>query len=77
MTQVDFYQSNTKKVFRDTRGALVDGLAEARDHVTGVGQSFTNESSLEDWHDWIMHVSDDRNDELSVVPFALVLGKSN
>jgi hypothetical protein len=38
-------------------------------------QSFTNERSLEDWRDWVLHVSDDQGDELFVVPFAFVLGK--
>jgi Domain of unknown function (DUF6894) len=73
MTQVHFHCSNTKKVFVDRRGAVVD-FAEARDHATHVVQSFTNERSLEDLRDWVLHVSDDLGDELFVVPFALVLG---
>jgi hypothetical protein len=77
MTQVNFHRSNTRKVFADRRGAVVDDLAEARDHATRVVQSFTGELSLEDGRDWIMHVSDDQNDELFVVPFAFVLGKPN
>ena len=75
MTQVYFHCSNTKKVFVDRRGAVVDDLAEARDHATRVVQCFTSECSLEDWRDWVLHVSDDQGDELFVVPFTLVLGK--
>jgi hypothetical protein len=75
MTQVYFHCSNAKKVFVEHRGALVDDLVEARDHATRVVQSFTSERSLEDWHDWVMHVSDDRGDELFVVPFIFVLGE--
>ncbi|NEV01195.1 DUF6894 family protein [Bradyrhizobium uaiense] len=75
MTQVFFHCSNTKKVFLDDRGAVVDDLAEARDLATRVVQSVTNESSLEDWRDWVVHVSDDQGDELFVVPFTLILGK--
>jgi hypothetical protein len=71
MTQVYFHCSNSKKVFVDRRGAMVDDLAEARDHATRVVQSFTSERSLEDWRDWVLH------DELFVVPFAFVLGKPN
>ena len=52
-------------------------LAEAREHATRVVQSFTDELSLEDWRDSVMHVSDDQGDELFVVPFAFVLGKPN
>jgi hypothetical protein len=77
MTQVYFHCSNTKKVFVDRHGAVVDGLAEARDHATRIVQYFTNERSLEDWRDWVLHVSDDQGDELFVVPFAFVLGKPN
>ncbi|WP_024519668.1 hypothetical protein [Bradyrhizobium sp. Tv2a-2] len=75
MTQVYFHCSNTRKVFVDRHGASVNDLAEARDHVTRVVQSFTNERSLDDWRDWLLHVSDDQGDELFVVPFTFVLGR--
>ena len=75
MTQVYFHRSNTKKVFLDHLGAVVNDLAEARDHATHLVQSFTNERSLEDWRDWVLHVSDDQGDELFVVPFVFILGK--
>ena len=77
MTQVYFHCSNTKKVFLDSRGAVVADLAEARDHATRLVQSFTSERSLEDWRDWVLHVSDDQGDELFVVPFIFVLGEPN
>ena len=77
MTQVFFHCSNTKKVFVDHNGAIVNDLTEARDRATRLVQSFTNERSLEDWRDWVMHVNDDRGDELFVVPFTFVLGKSH
>jgi len=75
MTQVYFHCSNTKKVFVDRRGAVVDDLAEARDRATRVVQSLISERSREDWSDWILHVSDDQGDELFVVPFTFVLGQ--
>jgi hypothetical protein len=75
MTQLYFHCSNTTKVFVDRRGAVVEDLAEARDCAARVVQSFTNERSLEDWRDWVLHVSDDQGDELFLVPFAFVLGK--
>ena len=75
MTRVHFHCSSTKKVFVDYRGAVVDDLAEARSHAARVVQSFTCERSLKDWHDWVLHVSDDRGDELFIVPFTFVLGK--
>ncbi|MCP1853088.1 MULTISPECIES: DUF6894 family protein [unclassified Bradyrhizobium] len=75
MTQVFFHRSTTKKVFLDHSGAVMNDLAEARDHATRLVRSFTSEHSLEDWRDWVLHVSDDQGDELFVVPFAFVLGK--
>jgi len=75
MTQVFFHCPNTKKVFVDYSGVVVDDIAEARDHATRLVQSFTNERSLEDWRDWVLHANDDQGDELFVVPFTFVLGK--
>jgi len=77
MTQVYFHCSNTKKVFVDYCGAVVDDFAEALDHATRVVESFTCERSLDDWRDWVLHVSDDRGDELFIVPFTFVLGKAH
>ena len=77
MTQVFFHCSTPKKVFLDHHGAVVNDLAEARDHATRLVQSFTNERTLEDWRDWVMHVNDDQGDELFIVPFTFVLGKSH
>jgi hypothetical protein len=74
MTQVYFHCSNAKKVVVDHHGAVVDDIAEARDHATRVVRSFTNERSLENWRDWVLHVSDDQGDDLFVVPFMFVLG---
>jgi len=77
MTRVYFHCSNAKKVFVDRRGAVVDDLAVARDHATSVVQSLTKARSLEDWRDWVLHVSDDQGDELFVIPFTFVLSKQN
>ncbi len=69
MTQVYFHCSNTKKVFVDYRGAVVDDLDDARDQATHIVRSLTEVGNLEDWRDWVLHVSDDLGDELFVVPF--------
>jgi hypothetical protein len=75
MTLVYFHCSNAKKALVDHHGAVVDHIAEARDHATHVVRSFTNERSHENWRDWVLHVSDDQGDELFVVPFMFVLSK--
>jgi hypothetical protein len=75
MTQVYFHCSNTNKVLVDRCGAVVDDLAEARDHAACVVRSLTMARSLEDWRGWVLHVNDDLGEELFVVPFAFVLCK--
>ena len=77
MSQMYFHCSNTKHVFVDRRGAVVNDLVEARDHATRVVQSLTETASLEDWRDWVLHVSDDLGDELFVIPFTSVLGETH
>jgi len=74
MTQMYFHCSNTKHVYVDRRGAVVNDLIEARDHATRVVQSLTKTASLEDWRDWALHVSDDFGEEVFVISFASVLG---
>ena len=75
MAQLYFHCSNSNGVVIDRRGATVDGLAEARDHAAVIVRSFVSAHSPEDWRDWVMHVSDDLDDELFVMPFAFLLGK--
>jgi hypothetical protein len=75
MTQVYFHCSNSKEVLVVRGGAVVEDLAQARDHAASVVKSLTTARSLEDWRDWILHVNDDLGEELFVVPFVFVLGK--
>ena len=75
MSQVYFHCASAKEVLVDRYGAVVDDLAEARDHATSIVRSLTKARNLEDWRGWILHVNDDLGDELFVVPFAFVLGK--
>jgi hypothetical protein len=75
MPQVYFHCSNLKEALIDRYGAVVDDLAEARDHAARVVRSLTKARSLEDWRGWVMHVNDDLGDELFLVPFAFMLWK--
>jgi len=52
MTQVYFRCCNPKEVLVDRCGAVVDDLAEARDHAACVVRSLTMARSLEDWRSW-------------------------
>lgn len=75
MAQVYFHCSNSQGAHIEQYGAVVGNLAEARDHAARIVQSMIGEFSPEDWRDWVLHVSDDFDDEIFAVPFASVLGK--
>ena len=75
MAQVYFHCSNSREVRVDQLGAMVSDLTEARDYAACVVRSLIMERSAEDWRDWVVHVSDDFDEEIFVLPFAFVLGK--
>ena len=80
MTQIDsrqvyFHCSSSREVRVDQFGAVVSSLAEARDRAACVVRSMIMGRDGEDWRDWVVHVNDDFDDELFILPFAFVLGK--
>jgi hypothetical protein len=75
MTQVYFHCSNSREVRVDQLGIVVSDLAEARDYAACVVRSMIMEASAQDWRDWVVHVSDDFDDEIFEVSFTSVLGK--
>ena len=75
MAQVYFHCSSSREVRVDQSGAAVSNLAEARDYAACVVRSMIMENSPQDWRDWVVHVSDDFDDEIFEVPFSSVLGK--
>ena len=77
MTQVYFHCSSSRGVRIDQSGEAVSDLAEARDRAACIVRSLIMERGAEDWRDWVVHVSDDFDDELSVLPFAFLLGKGH
>ena len=75
MAQVYFHCSNAREVRLDQSGVAVSNLAEARDYAACIVRSLIMEPSAEDWRDWVVHVSDDFDDEIIAVPFSSVLGQ--
>jgi hypothetical protein len=75
MTQVYFRCSNSREVRVDESGVAVSDLAEARDYAACVVRSLIMENSAQDWRDWVVHVSDDFDEEIFEVSFSSVLGK--
>lgn len=75
MAEVYFHFTNARGVMIDRRGAAMGDLTEACEYAERVVRSLIMMPSTEDWRSWILHASDDRGDEIFVVPFASVLGK--
>ena len=77
MTQVYFHCSSSRGVRIDRSGEAVSDLNEARDRAACLVRSLIMEHGAEDWRDWVVHVSDDFDDEIFEVSFSSVLGKPN
>jgi hypothetical protein len=75
--QVYFHCSSSRKVRVDQFGAVVSSLSEARDRAACVMRTMMMEASAEDWRDWVVHVSDDFDEEIFEISFSSVLGKPN
>jgi hypothetical protein len=75
MAKVYFHYSSADGLCVDQHGTAVGNLAELRDHAARVVTSLIAGQGPEDWRDWTLHVSDDLNNEILVVPFSSMLGK--
>ena len=75
MAQVYFHCSHARGVLMDRRGSCVAGLTEACEVATDMMRSLVASISLEDWREWVMHVSDEAGDEIVMLSFASVIGK--
>ena len=75
MAQVYFQCCSAQGTLIDRRGAQMSDLAAAYDHAVTLVELLVRSPSVEDWREWTLHVSDELDDEVFVVPFASVLGK--
>jgi hypothetical protein len=55
--------------------AEVNDLPELREYAQRFIRKLISAPTLEDWRNWVLHVSDDMNKELFAMPFASLLGK--
>ena len=69
MREIYFHWSDANHDLIDNRGAAVNDFADR------LVRSLVTAPSMEDWRDWVLHVTDEFGDEIFVVPFASVLGK--
>jgi hypothetical protein len=75
MTDVFFHCSDDEHVLIDKSGAAISDLVEACEHAERLARSYIMTANGEDWRNWVVHVTDDRGDEIFVLPFTTVLGK--
>jgi hypothetical protein len=75
MGQVYFHCSNSRGMLIDRHGTSVVDLIEAYEEAANLVRLRVAAPDMEDWRDWILHVSDETGDEIFVLPFASVLGK--
>ena len=74
MAQVYFHCSRDDVLMVDCCGAEVEGLTDARERAAMVVRSLIAAPALEDWRNWILHVSDDLGDEVLALPFSSLVG---
>jgi len=75
MTDVYFHCSDDEHVLVDKRGAAIGDLVEACEHAERLARSYIMQGGAEDWRKWFVHVTDEYDEEIFVLPFAAVLGK--
>jgi hypothetical protein len=75
MSKVYFHYSNSEGICVDERGTAVGNLTELREHAACAVLSLIAGQGPEDWREWTLHVSDDLDDEILVLPFSSMLGK--
>jgi hypothetical protein len=75
MTQVYISCSNRKEAMAYRYRAVVENIAEARDHAACVVRSLARVRGRKNWRGWVLHVRDDLGGELFVAPFSFMLDK--
>jgi hypothetical protein len=75
MAQVYFHCSNAEQVLVDRLGSDIEDLTEACEHAVGVVRRFISTPGLEDWREWVVHVSDEEGEEIFEMPFSSLVGK--
>ena len=76
MAQFYFHCTSREKVLVDRTGYDLLDLAEVRRRAGGVMRRCIETGAVDgDWRDWLMHVTDEEDEEVFVLPFADVVGR--
>ena len=74
MTRVYFHYSSHDQVMLDCSTADVADMTEARDRATAAVRAMIAAGDQDDWHDWMLHASDDLGEMLFSLPFKSLMG---
>ena len=77
MAQLYFHCSHTQGVLIDRRGIAAADLIEAREQAEAAVRALIASPTLQDWRGWLLHVSDESGEEIFLLPFASLVGKSH
>ena len=75
MAQVFLHYATPQGIVLNQTLTKVNDLTELRAYAVQTVQSLITAPSLEVWRNWVLHVRDDLDSELFVVPFLSLLGK--
>ena len=73
-TRVYFHYSSTDQVLLDCSSADVADMAEARERANAAARAMMAAGGETDWHDWMLHVSDDLGEMVYSLPFKALIG---
>jgi hypothetical protein len=75
MLQVLFHYSTPRGAVSSQSVVEVDDLPELREYAERFVQTLIAAPALEDWRNWVLHVSDDLGREVFSMPFSTMIGK--
>ena len=76
MAQFFFHCTSREKVLVDRTGYDLHDLVEVRRRASGIMRRCIETGMADgDWRDWLMHVVDEADEEVFVLPFAEAVGR--
>ena len=78
MAQFTFHCTRRRRTLGERQGAELAGLAEAHERALSFVRAVASRiPTPQDWRDWRVRVTAETGEEVLVVPFAYVLGRTS
>ena len=76
MAQFFFHCTSSEKVLMDRSGYDLPDLTEVRHRASGIMRRCLETGAVDgDCRDWLMHVVDEEDEEVLILPFSEVIGR--